>query len=51
LDILYKETEELYKKTKISPQLIELRNMLTVAHIIVTQSKIRKSNKGGFYKL
>jgi len=51
LDILYKETEELYKKTKISPQLIELRNMLTVAHIIVSQSKKRKSNKGGFYKL
>jgi len=51
LKVLYEETEVLYKKTKLSPQLIELRNMLTVAHIIVAQSKFRKENKGGFYKI
>lgn len=50
LHLLYKETEELYKKAKISPQLIELRNMITVAYLIVQQSKKRKNNKGVFYK-
>lgn len=50
LEVLYKETESLYKKAKISSQLIELRNMLTVAYLIVEQSKNRKENKGGFYK-
>jgi len=51
LKIMFEETENLYKKSKISPQLLELRNMITVANLIVTQSKNRKSNKGGFYKI
>ncbi len=49
LKFLYKETEELYQKTTISPQLCELRNMITVAYLIVTHSMLRKVNKGGFY--
>ena len=49
--ILYKETESLYKKSTISPQLCELRNMITVAFLIVTHSQNRKENKGGFYNL
>jgi len=49
LDLLYKETEKLYKKTTISPQLCELRNMITIAYLIVTHSQKRKENKGGFY--
>ncbi|NQW36220.1 MAG: L-aspartate oxidase [Flavobacteriales bacterium] len=50
LHILYEETEDLYKKSKISPQIIELRNMLSVAYIIIQQSLARKENRGGFYK-
>jgi L-aspartate oxidase len=51
LDLLYKETEKLYKKTTISPQLCELRNMITVAYLIVTHSQKRKQNKGGFFNV
>ncbi len=50
LKMLYEETEEMYKKNKISPQLIELRNMITVAYLIVQQSLKRTENKGAFYK-
>lgn len=51
LKIHYEETEELYKSTKISPQLCELRNLITIAYLIVTQSMIRSENKGAFYNV
>ncbi|PIR12394.1 MAG: hypothetical protein COV50_09305 [Flavobacteriales bacterium CG11_big_fil_rev_8_21_14_0_20_35_7] len=51
LQIIFEETETLYKKSVISPQLIELRNMIDVASIIISQSQQRKENKGAFYKL
>ena len=50
LKMLYEETEELYRKTKISPQLSELRNLITIAYLIVKQSQARTENRGGFYK-
>ncbi|UXX81069.1 L-aspartate oxidase [Reichenbachiella carrageenanivorans] len=50
LKVLYEETEDLYKKTKISPQLSELRNLITIAYLIVKQSQARTENRGGFYK-
>lgn len=51
LEVLYEETEQLYKKTKISAPLIELRNMISVAHLIVEQSAARTENRGGFYNV
>jgi L-aspartate oxidase len=51
LKIHYEETEELYKTTKISPQLCELRNLITIAYLIVTQSMVRSENKGAFYNV
>ena len=50
LKVLYEETEILYKKSKVSPQLFELRNLITVAHLIVRQSLERKENAGVFFK-
>ncbi|MFY0625240.1 MAG: L-aspartate oxidase [Reichenbachiella sp.] len=50
LKLLYEETEELYIRAKISPQLSELRNMITVAYLIIQQSLKRRENKGGFYR-
>ncbi|MEO9965478.1 MAG: L-aspartate oxidase [Reichenbachiella sp.] len=50
LKVLYEETEDLYRKTKISPQLAELRNLITIAYLIVKQSQERTENRGGFYK-
>ena len=51
LHLLYEETETLYQTTTISPQLCELRNLITVAYLIVTHSINRKENRGGFYNL
>ncbi len=51
LEIHYLETEELYNYTKISPQLCELRNLITIAYMIVKQSSLQKENKGAFYNI
>ncbi|MDN5202074.1 L-aspartate oxidase [Fulvivirgaceae bacterium BMA10] len=49
LHLLYKETEELYDTTKVSPQLCELRNLITIGYLIVKQSIARTENKGAYY--
>ena len=51
LEIHYFETEELYTSTKISPQLCELRNLITIAYMVVRQSSLRKENKGAYYNI
>ncbi len=51
LKILYNETEALYKKTKISPQLCELRNAINVAYLIIRAASERKQNIGLHYNL
>lgn len=42
LDLLHEETELLYEKTEVSPQLCELRNMITVAYLVVKSAELRK---------
>jgi L-aspartate oxidase len=49
LDLLYEETEELYRKTVVSPQLCELRNMITVAYLIVKSAGFRHESRGLHY--
>ena len=51
LEIHYKETEQLYITTLISPQLCELRNLITIAYLIVTQSRRRTENKGAHFNV
>lgn len=51
LEILYNESEELYRTTTLSPQLCELRNMINVAYLIVKQSMDQKENRGTFYNV
>jgi L-aspartate oxidase len=46
LDLLYEETEALYQKTIVSPQLCELRNMITVAYLIVKCAEFRHESRG-----
>ena len=46
LDLLYEETEALYEKTEVSPQLCELRNMITVAYLIVKCAEFRHESRG-----
>ena len=49
LDLLYEETEELYRATKVSPQLCELRNLITVGYLIVKGAEFRKESRGLHY--
>lgn len=51
LDLIYSEVEDLYRESKITSSLCELRNMANVAHLIVTQSLERTENKGGYYNI
>ncbi|NNV56251.1 L-aspartate oxidase [Limnovirga soli] len=46
LDLLYEETETLYKSTRVSPQLCELRNLITVGYLIVKGAEFRKESRG-----
>ncbi|MBS1734202.1 MAG: L-aspartate oxidase, partial [Bacteroidetes bacterium] len=49
LDLLHEETEQLYQRTAVSPQLCELRNMITVAYLIVKSAGFRKESRGLHY--
>ncbi|HTN07199.1 L-aspartate oxidase [Agriterribacter sp.] len=46
LDMMHEETEELYKTTEVSPQLCQLRNMITVGYLIVKSAQFRHESRG-----
>lgn len=46
IDLLHEETEALYKNTKISPQLCELRNLITIGYLIIKSASFRKESRG-----
>ncbi len=46
LDLLWEEIEALYEATALSPQLCELRNMITVGYLIVKCAHFRKESRG-----
>jgi L-aspartate oxidase len=46
LDLLWEETEQLYQGSSISPQLLELRNLITVGYLIVKGADFRKESRG-----
>ncbi|MDE7462526.1 MAG: L-aspartate oxidase [Muribaculaceae bacterium] len=46
LDILYEETEKLFKVSKPSRELCELRNVINVAYLIMRQAMERKESRG-----
>jgi L-aspartate oxidase len=49
LDIIWYETEELYKKTTPSKSLCELRNMITAGYLIIKQASARHQSIGLHY--
>jgi L-aspartate oxidase len=49
IDLLFEETEGLYQTTTVSPQLLELRNMITVGYLIVKCASFRKESRGLHY--
>lgn len=51
LDILYQETEKLFKCSKASREICELRNIINVGYLIMRQAKERKESRGLHYTL
>lgn len=49
IDLLFEETEELYRTTTVSPQLLEVRNMITVGYLIIKGAAFRKESRGLHY--
>jgi len=49
LHLLYEETEELYRSTTLSPILMELRNMITIGHLVTKFAGMRKESRGLHY--
>jgi L-aspartate oxidase len=49
IDLLFEETEELYRNTSVSQQLIELRNMISVGYLIIKGAAFRKESRGLHY--
>jgi L-aspartate oxidase len=49
LDLLHEEIESLYETTAVSPQLCEVRNLITVGYLIVKEAQFRKESRGLHY--
>jgi len=51
LEIIYQETESLYKRSLISQKICELRNLINVAYIIIKFARNRKESVGLHYSI
>ena len=51
LDLLYEETEELFKRVKATRDICELRNMINVGYLITRQAIERKESRGLHYTI
>ena len=51
LDMLYEETENLFKRVKASRDICELRNMINVGYLITKQAMERKESRGLHYTI
>lgn len=51
LEIIYRETEELYERATVSVELCELRNLINVAYMIIKFASNRKESVGLHYVL
>ena len=51
LDLLYEETEHLFKQVKATKDICELRNMINVGYLITRQAIARKESRGLHYTI
>ncbi|NLV19704.1 MAG: L-aspartate oxidase [Bacteroidetes bacterium] len=51
MEILYEETESLFKRSLISKKICELRNIINVGYIIIKQAQNRKESIGLHYSI
>jgi L-aspartate oxidase len=49
INLIKKEIEDFYKKTKVNRELIELRNIALIAQLIIQSAKWRKESRGLHY--
>ncbi len=46
LEIIYRETEELYKKSSVSLRICQLRNLINVGYLVIKMAQARKESLG-----
>ncbi|MBR2888074.1 MAG: L-aspartate oxidase, partial [Bacteroidales bacterium] len=51
LQILYNETEDLYRRSKITVPLCELRNALVTAYLVIKMARRRRESIGLHYNI
>ena len=51
LEIIYQETEELYKKSTLSRKLCELRNLINVGYLVIKMAQSLHESRGLHYTL
>jgi L-aspartate oxidase len=51
LEIIYRETEELYKKSNLSKDICELRNLINVGYLVIKMAQSRKESRGLHYNV
>jgi L-aspartate oxidase len=51
LEIIYRETEELYDRSILTLEICELRNLINVAYLIIKMAMQRKESRGLHYSL
>jgi len=51
LQIIYQETEALYKKSTLSQKLCELRNLINVGYLVIKMAQNRKESRGLHYNI
>ena len=49
LALLYLETERLYSGTIVSPQICELRNLITIGYLVSKAAQFRNESRGLHY--
>lgn len=49
LEILYRETENLFEKSVVTAEICELRNVISIAYLIIKQAIARKESRGLHY--
>jgi L-aspartate oxidase len=51
LELLYRESEELYSKSILTPKLCELRNLINIGYLIIKEARRRHESRGLHYSL
>jgi L-aspartate oxidase len=51
LELLYRETEDIYQKSILTVKICEVRNLINVAYLIIKMARERKESRGLHYSI